>query len=97
MSGDMGDRAACEAVADDLTELALGTLAGRERSTVLDHVASCPSCRVELEQLSKVAEAVQQLAPPMQPPLGFELRLAERLHGSVVPRRRNRLPMRKKT
>jgi hypothetical protein len=76
----------CESFADDLAELALGTSEGRRRSEVLDHVASCPSCRVELQELSSVAEAVQQLTPSVQPPLGFEMRLAERLQGGVVVR-----------
>lgn len=88
MSGDVEEPTRCEAIADELAELALGTLSGRRRSEVLDHVGSCALCRVELEQLSIVAEAVQQLAPPMQPPLGFELRLAERLQGAATPRPR---------
>jgi hypothetical protein len=86
MSGDAEHPKQCEAFADELAELALGTLSGRTRSEVLDHVGSCARCRVELEQLSVVAEAVQQLSPPMQPPLGFELRLAERLQGASVAR-----------
>jgi hypothetical protein len=88
MSGDVEHPAQCEAIADDLTELALGTLSGRRRSEVLDHVGSCQPCRAELEQLTIVVEAVQQLAPRVQPPLGFEQRLAERLQGVATPRPR---------
>jgi anti-sigma factor RsiW len=88
MSGDLEHPAECEVIADELTELALGTLSGRRRSEVLDHVGSCQPCRAELEQLSIVVEALQQLAPRMQPPLGFELRLAERLQGTATPRPR---------
>jgi hypothetical protein len=55
---------------------------------VLDHVGSCQPCRTELEQLSTVLESLQQLAPRMQPPLGFEVRLAERLQGTATPRPR---------
>jgi anti-sigma factor RsiW len=90
MSGDVEHPAQCEVIADELSELALGTLSGRRRSEVLDHVGSCQPCRAELEQLSIVVEALQQLAPRMQPPLGFELRLAERLQGSATPRPRRR-------
>ena len=88
MSGDTDDPTQCEAIADELAELALGALSGHRRSEVLDHVGSCPRCRVELEQLSIVTEAVQQLAPQIQPPLGFELRLAERLQRAATPRPR---------
>jgi hypothetical protein len=88
MSGEVEHPAQCEVIADELTELALGTLSGPRRSEVLDHVGSCQSCRAELDQLSIVVEALQQLAPRMQPPLGFELRVAERLRAEAAPRRR---------
>lgn len=95
MSGDVEHPERCEAFADELTELALGTLSGRRRSEVLDHVGSCPSCRAELEQLTVVVETLQQLAPRVQPPLGFELRLAERLEGRATrrPRRPRRVAL----
>ena len=93
MSSHVEDPAQCEVIADELSELALGTLSGQRRSDVLDHVESCQSCRAELEQLSTVVEALQQLAPRMQPPLGFELRLAAKLHGTETrqPRRYRRV------
>jgi hypothetical protein len=90
MSGDAHNPGPCSAMADDLPLLALGTLSGRSRSAVLDHVESCARCRTELEQLSAVAEALQQLTPEVQPPLGFELRLLERLQAAPTPRRRSR-------
>ena len=86
MSGDLEQTAQCEAIADELMELAMGTSSGHRRSAVLDHVGSCEACRAELEQLSIVVESLQQLAPPMQPPLGFEVRLAERLRPTSTPR-----------
>jgi predicted anti-sigma-YlaC factor YlaD len=81
--------ARCAALADDLPLLALGTLEGRSRAEVLGHVDTCQRCRAELEQLSQVAETVQQLAPEVQPTLGFELRVVERLHEVAVARRRS--------
>jgi len=90
MSGDVEHPAQCEEIADELTELALGTLSGRRRSDVLDHVGSCQQCRDELEKLSTVVESLQQLAPEVQAPLGFELRLAERLQGDATHRLRRR-------
>ncbi|MEI7547171.1 MAG: zf-HC2 domain-containing protein [Actinomycetota bacterium] len=88
MSDDIEDTGRCEAIADDLAELALDILSGPRRSEVLDHVETCPACRVQLDQLSIAAEAVLQLSPPMQPPLGFELRLAKRLQWVATPRPR---------
>ena len=69
----------CEQYADELAELALGVLTGRERARVLSHVESCPRCAEELEILSRTADSVLQAAPDMQPPLGFEVRLFERM------------------
>jgi hypothetical protein len=69
----------CESIEDELIELSLGILGGRRRSEVLAHVGSCGRCSAELQRLSIVADALLQLAPEIEPPLGFELRLAERL------------------
>jgi len=90
MSGDVEKSGQCEAIADDLTELALGTLAGRRRSEVLEHVGSCERCRIELDQLAVVVESVQQLAPRVQPPLGFEVRVVEKFRATANSRHRRR-------
>jgi anti-sigma factor RsiW len=71
--------AGCAGFSDDLAELALGALAGRERARTLAHVDECPRCAEELEQLSRVADAVLQTAPEVEPPVGFESRLFERM------------------
>ncbi len=65
--------------AADLPELALGVLTGRERVRALSHVESCPRCAEELEQLSRAADAVVQVAPEVEPPMGFEVRLFDRM------------------
>jgi hypothetical protein len=69
----------CEQYADDLAELALGSLAGRDRARALAHVESCPRCAEELEQLTRVADTLVQIAPDVEPPMGFEVRLFERM------------------
>ena len=76
----------CGAVQEALTELALGTLSGLERATVLAHVGGCSSCREEVDRLSAVADAVLILAPEVEPPAGFETRLFESM-GVARPRR----------
>ena len=78
MSEDMSTRG-CEEYADDLGELALGVLTGRDRARVLSHVEGCPRCAEELEQLSRAADAVVQVAPELEPPVGFETRVFERM------------------
>jgi hypothetical protein len=85
----------CEEYGDELAELALGVLTGRDRARVLSHVESCPRCAEELEILSRTADSVVQAAPDMEPPLGFEVRLFERMGlPDVAPRRRRPRPSR---
>jgi hypothetical protein len=84
-----GPSAECRDVRDDLSECALGTLGGRDRARVLDHVASCSWCRDEFASLASVADALLCLGPTSEPPVGFEFRLAQRLH-AATPRRRTR-------
>jgi anti-sigma factor RsiW len=85
--------AGCAGFSDDLAELALGALTGRERARTLAHVDDCPRCAEELEQLSHVADAVLRTAPEVEPPVGFESRLFERMgvtESAVRDRRRLR-------
>ncbi len=76
---------ACDEHADNLPELALGILTGRERATTLAHVDSCPRCAEELEQLSHAADAVVSVAPEIEPTMGFEVRLFERMGLDEAP------------
>jgi Putative zinc-finger len=87
MSDDVREQG-CEAYSNELAELALGVLTGRERARALAHVEDCPRCADELELLSRVADTVVQAAPEIDPPLGFEVRLFERMGVSDVSRRR---------
>jgi hypothetical protein len=85
----MSEERGCEEYGNELAELALGVLTGRERSRTLSHVESCPRCAEELEVLSRTADTVLQAAPDMEPPLGFEVRLFERMGVTdAAPRRR---------
>jgi hypothetical protein len=90
MSDDMREQE-CRRHADDLPELALGVLTGRERAEALSHVESCPRCADELEQLSRAADTVVQAAPDVEPPVGFEVRLFERMGVTDEPSRPRRL------
>jgi hypothetical protein len=70
---------ACAEHQEELSELALGVLTGRDRARALVHVESCSRCAEELEQLSHAADAVVQAATEAEPPMGFEVRLFERM------------------
>jgi hypothetical protein len=61
----------CLAVHDDLAALATGTLTGRDRSAVLEHLEGCPACAAELEELSVTVDALIELVPEATPPDGF--------------------------
>ncbi|MGD0749165.1 MAG: zf-HC2 domain-containing protein [Acidimicrobiales bacterium] len=91
MSEDDVRASGCDPFTDDLAELALGVLTGRERAQALSHVESCPRCAEELEQLSRVADTVVQAAPDVDPPMGFEVRLFERMGVADVRPHRQRL------
>jgi hypothetical protein len=97
MSGDMrgefgipGDSLPpeCAAVSGELAELALGTLTGRERVTALSHLEGCAHCSAEVDSLSAAADQLLYLAPPAEPPVGFEAGVFERLGLQGKPRRR---------
>ncbi|HLG67655.1 MAG TPA: zf-HC2 domain-containing protein [Acidimicrobiales bacterium] len=78
---------ACRQLQGALAEVALGIASGRERAAVLEHLESCARCRSEEEQLSSVADGLLGLAPEVEPPVGFEVRLFERA-GVRPPARR---------
>jgi hypothetical protein len=73
------DRQQCDAYSENLAELALGILTGRARAAALAHVDSCAHCAEELEQLSRAADAVVTVAPELEPTVGFEVRLFNRM------------------
>jgi len=56
-------------------ELALGLLSGPERAAGLSHLAGCPSCREQVDELARVADRLLLLAPEAEPGAGFESRV----------------------
>jgi hypothetical protein len=63
----------------DLAELAVGILDRREEAALLDHLASCPSCATEFDQLASAAKSLLLLVLEIEPPVGFESRLWDRI------------------
>ena len=78
----MTSRSDCPDVRLMLPELALGSVTGQDRARALKHLAGCPECRRELSALSEVSDELLLLAPPAEPPVGFESRVMESLGGS---------------
>jgi len=76
----------CGRYAAELAELALGIATGRERAETLAHVEQCQNCQAEMERLSLTADSLLEVLPGIEPPIGFEVRLAEALR--VGARRR---------
>ena len=66
----------CEAA---MTGLASALLDEPEGASVPSHGAVYARCSPELEQLSKVADRLVLLAPEIDPPVGFEMLVVERM------------------
>ena len=62
-------------------DLALGTLDGEERAALLTHLAGCGTCRRVVDELAQVADRLLLLAPPAEPPSGFESRVVSAIPG----------------
>jgi hypothetical protein len=69
----------CAEIRSLLPELALGIADGHERATAIEHSSSCSACRAELAELSALADDLLALAPRVEPPLGFEIRVLKRI------------------
>ena len=76
----------CGRYAEEIAELALGISTGRQRAQALAHLEECPRCHAEMEQLSLAADSLLEVVPGIEPPLGFEVRLMERLGAGRAPR-----------
>jgi hypothetical protein len=85
-AGDVGSGRDCDRYADELAELALGISTGRQRAQALVHVERCPLCHAEMEQLSIAADSLLDVVPGVEPPLGFEVRLMERVEAGRTAR-----------
>lgn len=76
----------CEHFRAYSVELALGLLDGRARADAIAHVQRCEPCQQELAALGQVVDRLAELAPPTEPPAGFEDRALARLARAGDPR-----------
>lgn len=76
---------------DDMAvELALGLATGRDRAGSLAHLVECSSCRGRVDGLRETGDGLLLLAPPAEPPAGFEQDVLASLRAarpSAAPRR----------
>ncbi|MGP3955806.1 zf-HC2 domain-containing protein [Nonomuraea sp. 3N208] len=75
----MTERPDCEAIREAIPELAAGALAGDERADALRHLSGCPTCRRELEDATRLVDALTTLAPAEEPPAAFESAVLARI------------------
>jgi hypothetical protein len=82
----------CHQLCELDAEIALGVLPGEQRAAALTHLDGCADCREHIEQLTMVGDALLDLVPGVEPPLGFETRVMNRLN-PTPPQRRRWLPL----
>jgi hypothetical protein len=69
----------CEQLREIGAELALGVLPAKERAGAMDHLEHCPACREYVHERVATADALLDLVPGSEPPVGFEDRVIDRL------------------
>ena len=79
----MNDDVSCEQVRALAADLAIGIADGQERDAALRHAATCAECRLEVAELSSVADDLLLLAPAHEPPPGFASRTLARMTPSA--------------
>ena len=79
----------CDVFDDAVTDLALGHLSEPERSALLAHAARCARCAAELADAVAVTDGLLELAPEVEPPVGFEQRVVAPPAGGSRRRRRS--------
>lgn len=72
----------------DAVALALGQLDGQERSAAAEHVLSCGDCRHEFDEVNSIVGELLPAVPAVQPKLGFDVEVLQRLGIDTAPPRR---------
>jgi hypothetical protein len=76
----------CAALREVAAELVLGVASAEARGDALAHLATCVECQAHVRELTAAADSLLLLAPPVDPPPGFESRVLD----TVAPRARRR-------
>ncbi len=77
-----------EHVSDDLELYALGALRPGEADRVTAHLATCPACREELNEVAIVVNALPDMVPLREPPAGLKERILSAAAVDVAAGRR---------
>ena len=73
----------------DAVALALGQLDGQERAAAAEHVLACGDCRHEFDEVTSIVGELLPAVPAVQPKLGFDVEVLQRLGIGTVPQRRS--------
>ncbi|MEA2161333.1 MAG: hypothetical protein QOD66_3713 [Solirubrobacteraceae bacterium] len=73
---------------EDVGAYVLGALEPPEQAAFEGHLASCPSCRDEVEQLRMAVDALPRSVEPFAPPPSLKRSLMETVRSDVKPERR---------
>ncbi|CCO08535.1 zf-HC2 domain-containing protein [Desulforamulus hydrothermalis] len=74
----------CQDALEMLSPYLDGALDPAEQAAVQDHLAGCPSCRAEWEELRSCLSLLQEL-PEIAPPAGFRAGLMEKIDRLALP------------
>jgi hypothetical protein len=78
----------CDQFRERSAELALGVLPARERAAVMEHLQHCAACCEHVREMTLAADALLDLIPGREPPIGFEARVFQRIGLPPQPRHR---------
>jgi len=85
-----------EHVSDDLELYALGALRPGEADRVTAHLAMCPACREELNEVAAVVNALPDMVPLREPPAGLKQRILSAAAADAAAARSALLPSRER-
>ena len=74
----------------DAVALALGQFDGQERAAAAEHVLACGECRHEFDEVNSIVGELLPAVPAVQPKLGFDVEVLQRLGIGAAPQRRHR-------
>ena len=74
----------------DAVALARGQLDGHERAVAAEHVLTCRDCRHEFDEVNSIVGELLPAVPAVQPKLGFDVEVLQRLGIGAAPQRRRR-------
>ncbi|MBV8949360.1 MAG: zf-HC2 domain-containing protein [Actinobacteria bacterium] len=84
-------RATCDGVRGQVPDFALGTLTGRERAEMIEHLDGCPACQALVGEYTSVADALLDLIPEAEPGADIGTAVFAAMRTPARARRRHRV------